>query len=161
MKIQGNKIIPPKTITVLENGLPLELLVSSILCCNSFVDHTCIWMKNNERHKVSGRLKKIEAMIDSVDFYRIDRYCLINLDKIIEIIYNDVDGVIRFNEIAKIKVSVAKIWSLLKLINDQNMGRVFRGFDSTNLSAKDNGNWMIIYHHEHGFCKMFQPCIAV
>jgi DNA-binding LytR/AlgR family response regulator len=120
-----------KIITVLA-GILIELCVDDILCSSAFGDYTWIWMKDNNQYKVSGTLKEITLLIDSTNFYRLNRFYLINLDFLVEIIYNKKDGDVLLGEKVKITVLIDKIRELINEIEIRNKGFVYRGWDSAN-----------------------------
>lgn len=87
--------------------------LNNIIRCESDVNYTTLFMKNNHKLTVSKTLKEFEEMLHDYNFYRVHNSHLINIDHIKS--YNKRDGgIVIMDDGSEVEVSVRRKDSFLK-----------------------------------------------
>lgn len=95
-----------RKIVIKQNQNYCKIFLKEILYCKADGQYCYIFLKNKNKLIVSKLLKNIEELIDDDNFYRISRYCLINLNYCTEVLNNGSKKVVL---ITGDKISVSRL----------------------------------------------------
>ena len=100
-----------------KNGFKVEQL-SSIVYCEAKGNYTEVNLNNKSKIKVSKTLKKVEEMINHLDFFRIHKSFYLNMNFITS--YNKSENLVELNTGMFLPVSVRKNESFIKKLISRN-----------------------------------------
>jgi len=103
---------------ILFNGDDYEIVeLEKIIRCESNKNYTKFYFSNNKQITVSKTIKEFESLLEEFDFFRVNKFCLINIHHIKKVSKND-GGVLLMSDNETIPISPlfkAKLFSILDL----------------------------------------------